>query len=177
MTGKLNPALHTWLCSLTRSMKEENAEALLNQYSGLKNVRDKKNAGVIVDFVSNVNEELFLQILKGSDHMTEEMKVLVAPEIVELRLIIKNQATELANNKKELADNKKELASNKKKLVSNEKKLADNKKKLADNKKELANNKKELEYKDMELANKEAEIERRKRQLEEFMKKEKENGA
>ena len=117
VTGKLDPASHMWVCSLTRSMKQESAETLLSNYSSLKNTRDKKNAGVIVDFVSNVNGNLFLQILKGSEHMTEEMKALIEPEIIELRLTIKNQAAELANSKKELASNKKELASNRKKLA------------------------------------------------------------
>ena len=30
VTGKLDPVLHTWLCSLTRSLKKEEAESLLD---------------------------------------------------------------------------------------------------------------------------------------------------
>ena len=52
--------------------------------------------------VSNVNAEVFLQILKESGHMTEEMKVLIAPEIVGLRLTIENQSKELANKDAEI---------------------------------------------------------------------------
>jgi len=111
VTKKLDPILHSWLCSLTRSMKHESAENLLSNYSSLEDTSDKQNAGVIVDFVSNINTELFIQILKESDRMTEAMKELIAPELVSLRLIIENNKKELENNKKELENNKKELES------------------------------------------------------------------
>lgn len=51
-------------------------------------MKDKQNASVIVDFVSNVNVKLFTQILKESDIMTEAMKELIAPELINLRLTI-----------------------------------------------------------------------------------------
>ena len=96
VTGKLDLVLHTWLCSLTRSLKKEEAESLLNNYSVLENTGDRKNAGVIVNFVSNVNNELFLKIAERNGRMTEELKILLAPEIVDLRATIKKQAETFA---------------------------------------------------------------------------------
>lgn len=109
VTGQLDPVLHGWLHSLTRTIEQESAENLLNNYSGLEDERDKQNAGVIVDFVSNVNVEIFLKILKESARMTEEMKILIAPEIVDLRLTIENNKKELASRDKELANKDAEI--------------------------------------------------------------------
>ena len=99
VTGKLDPVLHTWLCSLTRSLKKEEAESLLDNYSVLENTGDRKNAGVIVNFVSNVNNELFLKIAERNGRMTEELKILLAPEIVDLRATIKKQEEVLAQER------------------------------------------------------------------------------
>lgn len=110
VTGQLDPILHGWLHSLTRTIKQEYAENLLDNYSNLEDGRDKQNAGVIVDFVSNVNVEVFLRILKESDRMTEEMKILIAPEIVDLRLMLENSKKELASRDKALASKDKALA-------------------------------------------------------------------
>jgi len=109
VTKKLNSSLHTWLCSLTRSIGYANAENLLTHYSSLEDIKDKQNAGVVIDFVSNVNVELFIQILKGSDHMTEAMKELIAPELVDLRLIIKNKNKEIENKNAEIEKLKQQL--------------------------------------------------------------------
>lgn len=113
VTGQLDPVLHGWLHSLTRTIRQESAENLLNNYSNLGDEIDKQNAGVVVNFVSDVNVEVFLQILKESDRMTEEMKILIAPEIVDLRLMLENSKKELASRDKALANKDKELASSK----------------------------------------------------------------
>ena len=99
VTGKLDPVFHAWLCSLTRSLKKEEAESLLDNYSVLENTGDRKNAGVIVNFVSNVNNKLFLKIVERNGRMTEELKRLIAPEIVGLRETIKEQAEVFAQEK------------------------------------------------------------------------------
>jgi len=109
VTGQPDPVLHGWLHSLTRAIEQESAENLLNNYSDLEDGKDKQNAGIIIDFVSNVNVEIFLKILKQSDRMTEEMKILIAPEIVDLRLTIENKDKELANSKKEIERLKRQL--------------------------------------------------------------------
>lgn len=72
-------------------------------------IGDKQNAGVIVDFVSNVNVKLFTQILKESDSMTEAMKELIAPELINLRLTIANKEKEIANKNAEIAKLKQQL--------------------------------------------------------------------
>jgi len=50
VTKKLNPSVHTWLCSLTRSIGYVNAENLLTYYGSLEDIKDKQNAGVVIDF-------------------------------------------------------------------------------------------------------------------------------
>lgn len=56
-----------------------------------------------------MNVEIFLKILKESDRMTEEMKILIAPEIVDLRLMLKNSKKELASSKAEIERLKRQL--------------------------------------------------------------------
>jgi len=109
VTKELDSTLHGWLCSLTRSIKQQRAENLLSDYSNLGNGRDKQNASVIIDFVSNVNVGVFLQILKENDHMTEAMKELIAPEIIELRLMLNSKDKELANKDEEIERLKRQL--------------------------------------------------------------------
>lgn len=151
VTGNLDKKLHAWLHSLTYSLEYGDVKNLLSDCSYLEDSIDRKNAGVIVDFISNVNENVFLRILKEDDYMTEAIKKLVAPELVSLRLIIEDKNKELANKDAELENNKRELAN----------KDAE----LENNKKELANRDAELENNKKELANKDAEIERLKQQL------------
>lgn len=82
-------------------MKQENAENFLNNYSILENRRDKHNAGIVVDFVSNTNVEVFLKILKESDRVTEKMKVLIALKIRNLCLTIENKNAEIERLKRQ----------------------------------------------------------------------------
>lgn len=110
VTKKLDQKLHAWLHSLTRSMKYTSAENLLHNCESLENTMDKKNAGVVIDFVSNVNESLFLQILEEDEHMTDALKTLIEPELINLRLIINNKDAEIADNKAKLADKDAEIA-------------------------------------------------------------------
>ena len=117
VTRKLNQYLHGWLHSLTRSMKYESAENLLNNYGSLRDLNDRQNASVVVDFVSNVNEALFRRILEEDEHMTEALKALIAPEIVDLRLIIDNNKAEIAAKDAEIADKNAEIARLKQQLL------------------------------------------------------------
>ena len=108
--------MHTWLCSLTRSMEYGNAEQLLHNYGGLEDTGDRKNANVIVDFVSNVNEALFTRILKEDARMTEALKELIAPELVKLRSIIQDKDLMLASQNEKLTEKDAEIASLRQKL-------------------------------------------------------------
>ena len=97
VTKELDSNLHTWLRSLTRTMKYEEAENLLHSYDGLKNTRDRLNGNVVVDFVSNVNETLFMQILKEDERMTEALKELIEPDLKKLRLVINDKDAIIAD--------------------------------------------------------------------------------
>lgn len=104
VTKNLDRKKHTWLSSLTRSMKHDTARNLIHSCEGLENTTDRKNASVVLDFVSNVNESLFLEVLKEDDYMTEAMKVLIEPELMNLRLIINNKDAEIAKLKQQLLE-------------------------------------------------------------------------
>ena len=110
VTKELDPELHTWLHSLTRSMGHGEAEKLLNSYSSLENSRDRLNANVVVDFVSNLNETLFMRILKEDERMTEALKELIEPDLKELRLVIDNKDAIIADKDAEIADKDAEIA-------------------------------------------------------------------
>jgi len=53
--------------------------------------------------------ELFIQILKENDRMTEAMKELIAPELIDLRLIIENTRRELKNKNTEIENKNTEI--------------------------------------------------------------------
>ena len=144
VTKNLDQKKHTWLSSLTRSMKHDTARNLLHSCEDLENTTDRKNASVVLDFVSNVNESLFLKILKEDEHMTEAMKILIEPELMNLRLIINNKDAEIADNKAKLANKDAEIADNKAKLADKDAEIADNKAKLADKDAEIAKLKQQL---------------------------------
>ena len=111
VTKNLDLKKHVWLHSLTRSMKYASAQNLFHNCEDLENTTDKKNAGVVMDFVSNVNESLFLQILKEDERMTEALKILIEPELMNLRLIINNKDAEIANKDAKIAGKDAEIAS------------------------------------------------------------------
>ena len=117
VTKELDPKLHIWLRSLTRSMEQEGAENLLNGYDKLEDTRDKLNANIVVDFVSNVNETLFMQILKEDEHMTEALKELIEPDLVKLRLVIDNKDAIIADRDTKIADKDAEIAMLKQQLM------------------------------------------------------------
>lgn len=117
ITKELDPKLHIWLRSLTRSMEQEGAENLLDGYDKLEDTRDKLNANIVVDFVSNVNETLFMQILKEDEHMTEALKELIEPDLVKLRLVIDNKDAIIADKDAKIADKDAEIAMLKQQLM------------------------------------------------------------
>ena len=139
VTKELDKELHIWVTSLTRSLSTDQAQKLLGNCSKLNDETDMKNADSVVNVASQANIELFKRMIQEGDQMCEELKELLAPEIVEFKIRLAEQNAQLADKDAKLADNAA--------------KLADNAAKLAD--------------KDAKLANKEAEITKLKKMLKE----------
>lgn len=60
VTKESGSGVHTWLRSLARFLEHKEADNLLSSYDKLENSRDKLNANVVVDFVSNLNKTIFI---------------------------------------------------------------------------------------------------------------------
>ncbi len=138
VTKELDPGLHTWLPSLTRSMGQGEAEKLLNSYGSLENSRDRRNANVVVDFVSNLNETLFMRILKEDERMTEALKELVEPDLKELRLVIDNKDAIIADKDAEIADKDAEIADKDAEIADKDAEIADKDAEIARLKQQLS---------------------------------------
>lgn len=54
--------------------------------SGLTDDEDRRNADSVVNVASEANMELFKEMIQEGDQMCEELKELLAPEIVELKI-------------------------------------------------------------------------------------------
>ena len=132
VTKELNEEIHVWVTSLTRTMSRERAHKLLYNYSELKDYEDKRNANSVMNVTSQANIELFKKLLQEGDHMCEELKELLAPEIVEFKIRIAEQSAQLADKDAKLADNAAKLADNAAKLADSAAEIAKLKKMLAD---------------------------------------------
>lgn len=58
-----------------------------------------------------------MKILEDDEHTTEKLKTLVAPELINLRLIIENNKVEIENKKAELESKDAEIAKLKQELL------------------------------------------------------------
>ena len=76
-------ASHVWMTSLTRTLNRENAQKLLQSCVALEDEKDKKNADSVVNVASEANIRLFKKMIQEGNEMCEELKELLAPEIVE----------------------------------------------------------------------------------------------
>lgn len=74
-------------------------------------------AGVVVNLVSDINSEVFEEIVNGGERMSEALKRMVMPEYGELKDLIAAKDAEIINNKKEIADKDAEIAELKRKLA------------------------------------------------------------
>ncbi len=117
VTKELNEENHIWVTPLTRTMSRTRAQKLLNNYSALKNDEDKRNADSIVNVASEANIELFKKLIQEGEQMCEELKELLAPEIMEFKIRLEEQNAQLAENAAKLSDKDAEIAKLKKMLA------------------------------------------------------------
>lgn len=117
VTKELNRDIHIWVTSLTRTMDRKRAQKLLEDCSKLEDEEDRQNADSIVNVTSEANIELFKKMIQEGDQMCEELKELLAPEIIEFKMRLAEQDEKLADNAVQLADKDAEIAILKKKLA------------------------------------------------------------
>lgn len=132
VTRELDRDTHIWVTSLTRTIDRERARKLLLNCSGLENDDDRQNADSVVNVISEANIKLFRRMIQEGDQMCEELKELLAPEIIEFKIRLAEQNEKLADNAKKLADKDKKLADNAKKLANKDAEIAMLRKKLED---------------------------------------------
>ncbi len=132
VTGEVDPIIYVWITSLTKTMDREQAQRLLDYCAGLTNDEDRRNADSVVNVASEANIELFKKMIQEGEQMCEELKELLAPEIVEFKIRLEQQNKQLADKDAKLADNAAKLADNAAKLADNAAEIAKLKKKLAE---------------------------------------------
>ncbi len=130
VTKELDKKLHIWVTSLTRSLSAEQVQKLLGSYTTLDDEIDMKNADSIVNVASQANIELFKKMIQEGDQMCEELKELLAPEIVEFKIRLEEQNAQLADKDAKLADNAAKLADKDAKLADSAAEIAKLKKML-----------------------------------------------
>jgi len=74
---------------------------------------------------SEANIELFKKMIQEGDQMCEELKELLAPEIVEFKMRLADTEAKLADKDAKLADSAAKLADNKAEIAKLKKLLAD----------------------------------------------------
>ncbi len=124
--------IYIWITSLTRTLDRARAKKLLEICSGLEEDDDRQNADSVVNVSSEANIELFKNMIQEGDQMCEELKELLAPEIIEFKIRLAEQNEKLADNAARLADNAAQLADKDEKLANKDAEIAMLKKKLAD---------------------------------------------
>ena len=130
--------IYIWITSLTRTLDRARAKKLLEICSGLEEDDDRQNADSVVNVSSEANIELFKNMIQEGDQMCEELKELLAPEIIEFKIRLAEQNEKLADNAARLADNAARLADNAAQLADKDEKLANKDAEIAMLKKKLA---------------------------------------
>ena len=110
VTGELDPKTHVWITSLTRTIDRVQTQRLLNSCSKLEDDEDRRNADSVVNVTSEANIELFKRMIQEGDQMCEELKEMLAPEIVEFKIRLAEQNTRIADQDAKLADKDAKLA-------------------------------------------------------------------
>lgn len=116
-TGELDPKTHVWVTSLTRTIDRIRTQRLLNSCSELEDDEDRRNADSVVNVTSEANIELFKRMIQEGDQMCEELKEMLAPEIMEFKIRLADKDAKLADNAVKLADKDAEIAKLKKMLT------------------------------------------------------------
>ena len=132
VTKELNEKNHVWVTSLTRTLDRTRAQRLLNNCSELEDDEDKRNADSVVNVASEANIELFKKMIQEGDQMCEELKEMLAPEIVEFKIRLAEQDAQLADKDAKLADKDAKLADKDAKLIDKDVEIAKLKKILAE---------------------------------------------
>ena len=138
VTKELDKDSHLWVTSLTKTLSREQVQGLLVNCAELYDEGDKRNADSVVNVASEANIKLFKQMIQEGEQMCEELKELLAPEIVEFKIRLAEQDAKLADNAAKLADNAAKLADKDAELADKDAKLADNIAEIAKLKKMLA---------------------------------------
>ncbi len=125
VTKELVRESHVWITSLTRTLSRDDARELLDNCAELGSEEDRRNADSVVNVASEANVELFRRMIQEGDQMCEELKELLAPEIVEFKIRLAEQDAKLADNAAELADNAAKLADNAAEIAKLKKLLAE----------------------------------------------------
>lgn len=123
VTNELDKELHIWVTSLTRSLSTDQAQKLLGSCSNLNDETDMKNADSVVNVASQANIELFKRMIQEGDQICEELKELLAPEIVEFKIRLAEQNAQLADNAAKLADKDAKLANKEAEITKLKKRL------------------------------------------------------
>ena len=110
VTKELARESHVWITSLTRTLSREDARELLGNCAGLGSDEDRRNADSVVNVASEANIELFKKMIQEGDQMCEELKELLAPEIVEFKIRLADKDAKLADKDAKLADKDAEIA-------------------------------------------------------------------
>lgn len=117
VTKELEENRHVWLKALTRSMDISQAERLLDSYDRLEGDKEREKAGVVVNLVSDINNEIFEKIVIGGDRMSEALKRMLLPELGELKDLLADKDAEIADKNAKLADKDAEIAALKRMLA------------------------------------------------------------
>lgn len=125
VTKELDEKSHVFLTALTRTMSREQARRLLDSTSKLKDNEDRENADSVVNVASEANINLFQKMIQEGDQMCEELKEMLAPEIIEFKILLAQQNAELADKDAKLADNAAKLADKDAEIKKLRKLLAD----------------------------------------------------
>ncbi len=108
------------------------AERLLDSYDRLSGEEAREKAGVVVNLVSDINNDIFEKIVSGGDKMSEALKRMVLPEFGELKDLLADKDAELADKDAELAHKDAEIADNYAKLADKDAEIAALKRMLAE---------------------------------------------
>jgi len=110
VTKELDRKSHIWITSLTRTLGRKDARDLLDHCAKLGSAEDRENADSVVNVASEANIELFKKMIQEGDRMCEELKEMLAPEIVEFKIRLAEQNVVLADKDAKLADKDAEIA-------------------------------------------------------------------
>ena len=104
VTRELDNETYIWVTSLTKTLNRKQAQKLLDNCTILEDEDDKRNADSVVNVASEANMKLFKKMIQEGDQMCEELKELLAPEIVEFKIRLAEQDAKLADKDAMLAD-------------------------------------------------------------------------